>query len=108
MQAPTNTGCECNADRLSVLETRWTLRILLALLSGPMRFTDLRTEIPAISAKTLSIRLRELEAAQLITHGPLSSSSAVPAYTLAPSGTSLRPMLVRLLEWANNLKRDEL
>ena len=45
---------------------RWTGAVINLLLSGRMRFAELRAAIPDISDRMLSERLRELEAEGIV------------------------------------------
>ena len=47
---------------MTLLGGAWTPNVIWYLSGGPRRFGELRTDIPRISAKVLSARLRALEA----------------------------------------------
>ena len=52
----------CPIERaLLVLDGKWSVLIIRDLLSGPKRFTELRTSLGIGSPKTLTERLRILE-----------------------------------------------
>lgn len=71
-----------------VLETaqgKWTPQILRALLPGMCRFTCLRRQLPGISAKVLSQRLRELEAQGLLLRTVLPCVPPAVEYRLSAS-----------------------
>ena len=56
------------AKLLSILSSPWTLLLLHRLhLEGPMRFGELRRRLGAVSTKTLTERLRMLEAEGWLT-----------------------------------------
>ena len=86
-------------DHLAVIGGRWTLKILIALLDGPMRFSDLRRRLGGISAKQLTIRLSELQSAGLLERVTLSSSAAINAYSLSLQIGSLGAALKILSAW---------
>lgn len=86
-------------DELAVIGGRWTLPILVALLDGPMRFSDLRRRLSGISAKQLTIRLGELQAAGLVERATLAPAAAVSGYALSPQIGQLRPALKLLSGW---------
>ena len=46
---------------MALLGGAWTPNVIWYLSGGPRRFGELRADIPRISAKVLSARLRELE-----------------------------------------------
>lgn len=86
-------------DHLAAIGGRWTLPILIALLDGPMRFSDLRREVGGISAKQLTIRLSELQSAGLLERLTLTPTAPINAYSLSPRIGSLRPALKLLSVW---------
>jgi DNA-binding HxlR family transcriptional regulator len=84
---------------IAVLGSRWALQILVALIDGRKRFSDLRRALGGISAKVLTLRLRELEALSLVRREDLSPPAAGQAYGLTPVAESLRPALRHLAAW---------
>jgi len=84
---------------LALIGGRWSLPILVALLDGPMRFSDLRRKLDGISAKQLTIRLGDLQSAGLLQRTALVPSAAASAYMLSPHVGSLRPALKLLRAW---------
>jgi len=79
---------------------RWTGAILFALHHGLDRFTDIRRAVPGLSARLLTERLRQLEAAGVIERAAVPDSAAV-RYRLTAKGDDLRPVLIALNGWAN-------
>jgi DNA-binding HxlR family transcriptional regulator len=49
-----------------VLSDTWTILITKALLGGPMRFCELERELPGISTRTLTLKLKKLEAERMV------------------------------------------
>ena len=50
------------ASALDVIGERWALLVVLELLLGPKRFSDLRAGLRSVSQNVLSQRLKDLEA----------------------------------------------
>ena len=93
-------GDACGIARaLDVLGERWALMIVRELLLGPKRFTDLRAGLPHLSADVLAQRLRDLEAAGVLTRRTLPPPAPAKVYDLTPSGRALEPALVELGRW---------
>lgn len=90
-------------DIFGRLEGRWVLQILVALSGGHMRFSGLRRAIPKVSANLLTIRLRELEEAGLVTRSTQPPPGSYQAYELGPVAQSLRPALDHLDQWKRGL-----
>ncbi|MGD9689373.1 MAG: winged helix-turn-helix transcriptional regulator [Phycisphaerales bacterium] len=59
---------------------KWSLPVLLALSSGPRRFRDLRAALPDASPRALSLALRDLESAGLITRTLLDTHPPAAEY----------------------------
>ncbi|MFJ9863135.1 winged helix-turn-helix transcriptional regulator [Streptomyces sp. NPDC101165] len=94
-------GQYCSIARaLDVVGDRWTLLIVRELLlQGPCRFTDLRNGLPGVAANLLSTRLKELEAAGLITREDAPPPVATTLYALSQDGLALEPVLKALGLW---------
>ena len=82
-----------------VLGTRWTLLLLRELIAGSTRFNDLRRGVPRMSPALLSKRLKELEAAGLITRSPVSGEPAAFNYLLTEAGRELKPVIEAIGFW---------
>lgn len=83
------------AKALDVLGDRWALLIVRELLFGAMRYGALQATLPGIATDMLATRLRELEAAGVISRG----SDDAKRYELTPRGEELRPVLEALAVW---------
>ncbi|WP_310593408.1 winged helix-turn-helix transcriptional regulator [Pedomonas mirosovicensis] len=54
------------AHGLELVGDRWALLVVRELMLGPKRFSDLRGDLPGISANVLTQRLEELEAVGIL------------------------------------------
>jgi DNA-binding HxlR family transcriptional regulator len=54
------------AHGLELVGERWALLVVRELLLGPKRFSDLRADLPGISARVLTERLESLEGNGLV------------------------------------------
>lgn len=70
------------ARTAEVIATKWTPQLLEALSRGPAGFCDLQRAIPGIAPRTLTLRLRSLEAAGIVQRG---TPAVRPAAGAAPS-----------------------
>src|SRR5436190_72689 len=86
------------AKALERVGDRWTLLVVRDLLSGPKRFTDLIDRMAGITPKTLTQRLRDLEADGLVEADREPGRREV-WYRLTPAGDDLQPVLDELLLW---------
>lgn len=86
------------ARALERVGDRWTLLVVRDLLTGPKRFTDLMDRLAGITPKTLTQRLRDLEADGLVHVDRVAGRREV-WYRLSPAGEDLGPALDELLLW---------
>ncbi len=88
------------AHALDLVGERWALLVMRELMLGPKRFTDLRADLPGISANVLTQRLEGLEAAGIVVRRRLPPPAAVQVYELTPWGYEAEPILQALGRWA--------
>ena len=91
-------GCPVEAT-LTFLDGKWKGVILFHLLSGTLRFNELRRKAPAITQRMLTKQLRELEAAGLISRLVHPVVPPHVDYDLTPVGRSLAPVITALHDW---------
>lgn len=80
-------------DALGFLRGAWALNVIWHLRDQARRFGELRRDIPPISARVLSARLRELESRGLIARRTLESSPPSAEYELTELGRELLPAI---------------
>ncbi len=88
------------AHALDLIGERWALLVMRELLLGPKRFSDLRADLPGISANVLSQRLEGLEAAGVLKRRKLPPPLSVQVYELTPWGYDSEPIFQSLGRWA--------
>lgn len=84
-----------------VICTRWTLIVLREMAMGSTRFNELRRGVPRMSPALLSKRLKELEAAGLVSRTPAKNSADLFEYHLTSSGLELVPIVKAVGEWGH-------
>jgi DNA-binding HxlR family transcriptional regulator len=82
----------------SLLERRWTLATIYACASGAVRFNEFRQSLPGVSPTTLSERLEQLEAAQVIERRLVAGRPPHAEYVLTRQGERLARAVTGLLE----------
>ena len=87
------------ARALDVLGERWSLLLVRELILGPRRYRDLATGLPGIPSHILAGRLKDLQAAGVITRRTLPAPTDVTVYELTDAGRALQPALNELLDW---------
>jgi DNA-binding HxlR family transcriptional regulator len=88
------------AHALDLIGERWALLVMRELMLGPKRFSDLRGDLPGISANVLTQRLEGLEAAGLLVRRKLPPPAPAQVYELTPWGYEAEPIVQSLGKWA--------
>ncbi|MDW6020632.1 helix-turn-helix domain-containing protein [Mesorhizobium sp. BAC0120] len=78
---------------MELLGGAWTPNIVWNLSGDPRRFSELRSDIPNISAKVLSARLRALADKGVITRSVIDTSPPTVEYALTALGRELLPVI---------------
>ena len=88
------------AHALELIGERWALLVLRELSFGPRRFSDLRADLPGISANVLTQRLTELEERGLVRKTKLPPPASVQVYEATAWGLETAPLIRALGKWA--------
>ncbi|GAB3302653.1 winged helix-turn-helix transcriptional regulator [Geodermatophilus aquaeductus] len=89
------------ARALDAVGERWALLVVRELLLGPKRYTDLARGLTGSSPTVLSQRLRDLEAAGIVTRSVAGPPVGGRVYALTPRGRELEDVLVALGRWGS-------
>ena len=84
-----------------ILCTRWTPIVLRELICGSTRFNELRRGVPRMSPALLSKRLKELEAAGIVSRSKAPGGPDLYEYRLTPAGEELRPIIESIGVWGH-------
>jgi DNA-binding HxlR family transcriptional regulator len=88
------------AHALDLVGERWSLLVMRELMLGPKRFSDLRADLPGISANVLTQRLESLEAAGVLVRRRLPPPAATQVYELTEWGYEAERIFQVLGRWA--------
>jgi DNA-binding HxlR family transcriptional regulator len=88
------------AHGLELIGDRWALLVIRELMLGGRRFSQLRADLPGISANVLTRRLAELEERNIVLHRKLPPPASVPVYELTPWGYEAESIVQSLGRWA--------
>jgi DNA-binding HxlR family transcriptional regulator len=90
----------CPVDETAkIIGNKWTPLIIRDLASGEKRFNQLEKSLEGISPKTLSERLRRLEAAKIITRRCFAEVPPRVEYGLTEKGHALVPVIDSMREY---------
>jgi DNA-binding HxlR family transcriptional regulator len=92
-------GCG-TAHALDLIGERWALLVMRELMLGPKRFSDIRADLPGISANTLTQRLEGLEKAGIVVREKLPPPASGQVYGLSEWGLQALPVMGALGRWA--------
>jgi DNA-binding HxlR family transcriptional regulator len=84
-----------------ILCSRWTLLLLRELVVGSSRFNELRRGVPRMSPALLSKRLKDLEAAGIVSRSPVAGEPDVFEYKLTKAGLDLKPLIEAVGMWGH-------
>lgn len=84
---------------------RWKAVVIFHLLSGTLRFGELRRLLPNATARMLTIQLRELEADGLVHRKVFAEVPPRVEYTLTNEGKSLGPIVTAMGAWGKAYER---
>jgi DNA-binding HxlR family transcriptional regulator len=87
------------AHALDLVGERWALLVILELMHGPKRYSDLAEALPGIGTNILAARLRDLESHGIVVRKTLPPPAASKVYDLTDYGRELRPVMRELAMW---------
>ncbi len=101
-----NKNLAATEDALYVVGGKWTLRIMIALLSGHTRFNDLQRTLNGISARVLSGELKDLEINGLVKRVvDANQKPVVVEYLPTEYSKSLKDIIFSLTDWGIKHKK---
>jgi DNA-binding HxlR family transcriptional regulator len=86
---------------LDLIADKWTALVIMALLQGTKRYSELHRDIGGISQKMLTQTLRSLETSGLIDRKVYPVVPPMVEYSLTPLGETLVQPLTALCAWAS-------
>ena len=89
---------------MQLLGGLWTPNIIWYLSGGSRRFSELRRDIPEISAKVLTTRLREMAGSGIVARSVLPTSPPSVEYQLTDFGQELMPAIKAIVSVGKRLK----
>jgi DNA-binding HxlR family transcriptional regulator len=85
---------------LDLLDSKWSVPVIILLASGMRRHARLVDNIPGLSKKVLTATLRKLEQQGIVARHVYADIPVRVEYTLTPLGWRLTEPLMALYEWA--------
>jgi DNA-binding HxlR family transcriptional regulator len=79
-----------------IISGKWTLLLIRDLADGRSRFCELERSLEGISPRTLSLRLRALEAEDIVERRTYPEVPPRVEYRLTPKGQALVPLIEQM------------
>lgn len=95
------------AHALELIGERWAMLVLRELAFGSKRFSELKADLPGISANVLTQRLTELEERGLVRRTQLPPPASVQVYEATDWGLEAAPVIRSLGRWAVRSPRHD-
>lgn len=92
---------------MRLLSGRWRTLLIYYLTDGPRRFGELRRDNPKISHRMLTLELRTLEDAGVVSRTAYPGRIARVEYELTEQGRKLIPLINALGDWWEALARRQ-
>jgi DNA-binding HxlR family transcriptional regulator len=93
-------GCSVEAA-VGLIDGKWKSIILWHLLSGTLRFNEIRRHVQNCTSRMLTNQLREMEEDGLIIRKVYAQVPPKVEYSLSDLGRTMEPILRALKEWGD-------
>jgi DNA-binding HxlR family transcriptional regulator len=104
---PTDEHATCPVtDSIELLQEKWVLHIIRALLEGPRGFNELGRAVGGVNTTTLAARLERLEREGIVTKTIESTMPPRTRYRLSPGGVALQDVIEAIDRWARTHLRS--
>jgi DNA-binding HxlR family transcriptional regulator len=95
--------CQAYQKAINLLARPWTGLILSLLQTGPLRFSEIEESTRGVGAKTLSARLKDLEARGLVARDVQPGPPVRVQYTLTRKGRAFEQVAAAIERWGREL-----
>jgi DNA-binding HxlR family transcriptional regulator len=101
MKSARHDAVSCPAyAAIDILQEKWVLHIIRALLDGPRGFNELSRAVGGCNPTTLAERLARLESLGIVTKTVLSVMPPRSSYELSEAGRALHTVVDAIHAWA--------
>jgi DNA-binding HxlR family transcriptional regulator len=94
-------------DAVAVLQGKWTLQIVHALIGGAMGFNELARAIGGCNPSTLAQRLDTLVRLDVLALRVETSTPPRTLYSLTAAGAALQPVIAAIERWGRQHLRKQ-
>ncbi|GMK45002.1 MULTISPECIES: winged helix-turn-helix transcriptional regulator [Paenibacillus] len=97
-----STMCPKYEAAADILGKKWTGLIIRVMLGGPKRFKEIKEQIPEMSDKMLTDRMKELESQSIVKRTVYPEMPVRIEYELTPKGRELQPVIESIQSWGEH------
>lgn len=83
---------------------KWSAEILYVLSLSPQRFCQIQRSVGGVNPRTLSARLDDLEAENIVSRQPMADCAG-DQYQLEQKGLDLLPVIQAMTKWGQKYSR---
>ncbi|WCN38829.1 winged helix-turn-helix transcriptional regulator [Aneurinibacillus uraniidurans] len=91
--------CPKYESAIEILGKKWSGLIIRVLLGGPRRFKDIKAQIPEMSDRMLTERIREFEEVGIMVRKVYPETPVRIEYELTEKGRDLEGVIGAIQEW---------
>ncbi|QYR21469.1 helix-turn-helix transcriptional regulator [Paenibacillus sp. sptzw28] len=95
----TESGNSSICEVLKILGAKWAFLVLDELLSGPMRFSQLKRKVSIVKTQSLTDTLRHLEQNGLVNRQVFPTVPVSVEYSLTEKGSDFQAALKEMDKW---------
>jgi DNA-binding HxlR family transcriptional regulator len=101
-----NSMCPRYEAAINIIGKKWTGLIIRVLMGGPKRFKDVKQQIPDMSDRMLTERMKELESLGIIERKVYPETPVRIEYHLTEKGASLEEVIKAIQNWSEDWVGD--
>jgi DNA-binding HxlR family transcriptional regulator len=93
---------------MGVIGGKWKTVILYHLIDKPLRYNELRKEMPTVTERTLSLQLKTLEEDGVIHRKVYTTKPPLKVeYSLTDFGKTLIPVIQSIANWGDSVINNQ-
>ena len=98
----------CASLTMGVIGGKWKTVILYHLIQGPLRYNELRKEMPTVTERTLSLQLKTLELDGIVSRTVYTTKPPLKVeYSLTDFGKTLIPIVQAIADWGDAVVENQ-
>ncbi|MEO9501283.1 MAG: helix-turn-helix domain-containing protein [Nonlabens ulvanivorans] len=96
----------CASLTMGIIGGKWKTVIIYHLIEGPLRYNELRKEMPTVTERTLSLQLKTLEEDGIVERKVYTTKPPLKVeYSLTEFGKTLIPLIKSIADWGNTVSK---